>query len=383
MSEMNLESNGFNVPSAMQQADISTIQQTAPNHHSFRYRLLAAGMVGATLLTAVGCSKDGGATAEHSNAASSSSSPSVDTIPGESYSTPAAGGVTTPESTPSSLPSPNQASVPIGSTEAPKPAEGLFGAPVWTLDFTKMSNGPLETNDWNIETGKAPANDEAETNTANSQNLRVENGALILESLPPQGSAGYTSARIDTLNKQNFLYGKLDITAKLPAGAGSWPAIWMLSADNKYESQPSGSSEKYLNDGEIDIEEAIGTRPDVVYGIAHNLANPPTGSGDYFATETVPNDDTTYHDYGLEWTPTKLTFTIDGKAYFSYDKPAEATYKSWPYDQHFYLIIDAALGGSWGDQAKGQFPPDGIDNSKLPSSISIKSISYAKYIGPQ
>jgi beta-glucanase (GH16 family) len=256
--------------------------------------------------------------------------------------------------------------------------------PTFSLNFATQPTGSLSTKDFNIYSGQPLANQEAELYTNSQKNLQVENGSLDLKALnDPQQGYNYTSARIDTEGKEDFMYGKIVVRATLPDGIGTWPAIWMLSTDNKYESlSPASDPDRFLNDGEIDIAESIGTQPNVVYGIAHSLAYPADGiDRSYFNTITVPGNDSVPHDYEVDWTPTNLTFIVDNTPYFSINKQPGATYQSWPYDQPFYLILNLALGGSWGGTDRAQFPADGVDPSSLPATMQVQSINYYPYIG--
>jgi beta-glucanase (GH16 family) len=269
------------------------------------------------------------------------------------------------------------------TTQASADGEPFASCPSFSLNFATQPQGALSPKDFNIYSGKPVANQEAELYTGSQQNLQIKDGTLNLTALHnPQQGFNYTSARIDTEGKEDFLYGKLVVRATLPDGIGAWPAIWMLSATNKYEElSPPSDPNRYLNDGEIDIAESVGTQPHVVYEVAHSLAYPSNGvTQGYYNTIAVPNNESTFHDYGLEWTPTSLTFTIDGQPYFSMKKQPGANYRSWPYDQPFYLILNLALGGSWGGTDRQQFPADGVDPSILPASMKIQSINYYRYI---
>jgi beta-glucanase (GH16 family) len=256
--------------------------------------------------------------------------------------------------------------------------------PSFALNFLAQPNGSFVSNSFNVYTGAPEANNEAQLYTNNTQNLRVENGSLVLEVRnDPQQGFLYTSSRIDTHNKKDFQYGKFSIRAQVPAGVGTWPAIWMLPSQPRYASMsPASDYNRYLNDGEIDILEAVGAEPTRVYGIAHSRAYPSDGPDrSYYSMVRVPDNTTAFHDYGVEWTPTSLTFTLDGKPYFSYNKKAGADYTSWPFDQPYYLIFNLAMGGSWGGQDKAHFPGDGVDKSALPASLKIQSVRYYPYIG--
>ncbi len=256
--------------------------------------------------------------------------------------------------------------------------------PSFALNYATAKSGIVDQQYLNVTSGRSTTNNEAETYTASTQNLRVENGALLLEAhreISGQ-TVRYTSAKVDTKGKKDFTYGKLVIQAKVPTGVGTWPAIWMLPSAPKYAGLGNVDAKyRYLNDGEIDILEAIGSQPGTVYSVAHNVTYDNNGvDRKYFNTVQVPNNNVNFQTYELNWTPTNLTFKINGQPYFSYDKPANADYKTWPYDQPFYLVMNLALGGNWAGQDRANFPENGIDGNALPTSLQIKSVHYYPYI---
>jgi len=169
----------------------------------------------------------------------------------------------------------------------------------------------------------------------------------------------------------------------LPDGIGTWPAIWMMPSQPKYASlSPASDTNRYLNDGEMDIAESAGVQPHMVYGVAHSIAYPEGGpDNSYYSTVTVPDNNTVFHDYELDWTPTSLTFSVDGKPFYTYTKQAGADWHSWPFNQPFYLIVDLALGGTWAGNDRAQFPTDGVDKAALPASMQVQSINYYSYVG--
>ena len=274
---------------------------------------------------------------------------------------------------------------PAGCKEAKAEAGQLFATcPSFIQDYTKQKNGTVNSNVFNVTNGEPEANQEAQFYTNDTKNVRIQDGKLILQALnEAKQGYDYTSARIDTKGKKDFLYGKLVVRATLPTGVGTWPAIWMLPSQSKYAAlKPETDTTRYLNDGEIDIAESIGTEPHNVYGIAHSLAYAQNSTDkSYFNIINVPDSDTAFHDYELNWTPTNLTYKVDGKEFFSISKQAGADYRSWPYDQPFYLVLNLALGGSWGGTDKLHFPKDGVDKSALPAALTVQSINYYPYIG--
>ena len=71
----------------------------------------------------------------------------------------------------------------------------------------------------------------------------------------------YSSARLKTQNKYDFQYGRIEARAKLPSGAGTWPAIWMLGSNFEEVGWPET--------GEIDIMEHRGNDQGVIHGTLH------------------------------------------------------------------------------------------------------------------
>jgi beta-glucanase (GH16 family) len=271
--------------------------------------------------------------------------------------------------------------IPIG----PPQSNPLFDTyPAWSQDFSHLPNGSLSTSDWNIETGPAQYNDEAEYNTGNPANLRVVNGVLTLEARQQAlNNFDYTSARIDTDGKESFMYGKLVFSAELPSGIGSWPAIWLESTNHIYEKDgPPSDTKRYINDGEVDIVEAIGDNQCLVFSVVHTLD--PSGNltkQGHDRTIQVPNCNTTFNDYAMEWTPDSMTFSVNNQVFYVYEKTPGAGFQTWPFDQLYYLIIDLAEGGVWGGMERKIYPPNGIDNAALPTEFNIRSIYYYPYIG--
>ena len=271
--------------------------------------------------------------------------------------------------------------------QGPAQTDQLFSTfPTWSQNFAADNSTTVNTNYWNVYQG-APqnSNNEAEYYTNNPSNIHISNGALTLEATQqaePQNYQ-YASARIDTQNKKTFLYGRIDLTAELPESIGVWPAAWFLPANQTYENMsPISDPSRYLNGGEIDMVEEVGVNPNTEYGIVHSLSdlNNPGDIGDY-SSIVVPNSTTSYNLYTLLWTPTSITFEVNNVPFYTYTKSQNASYTTWPFDQPVYMILNLALGGSWGGIDKSTEFPNGIDNSSLPASMNIKSIYYYSYVG--
>src|SRR2546423_10969316 len=132
---------------------------------------------------------------------------------------------------------------------------------VWSDEFNKDSLP--DSTKWGYDIGGGGwGNSELEFYTNRPENARVAGGNLIIEArYEKYNGRNYTSARLITKNKANWTYGKFEIRAKLPKGIGTWPAIWLLSANDPLV---------WPDDGELDIMEEVGYNPNVIYGTAHN-----------------------------------------------------------------------------------------------------------------
>jgi len=174
-------------------------------------------------------------------------------------------------------------------------------------------------------------------------NAELANGHLVITARR-QSSNGraYTSARLSTINRFAFRYGRIEARIRLPGGQGLWPAFWLLPQDETYGG--------WAASGEIDIVEAVnlgGTGGNAVHGTIHYGGEWPANV--YTGSEfTVPTDATSdFHQYALEWDEAELRWYVDGVLY--------ATQNSWssisapfpaPFDRHFYILLNVAVGGN-------------------------------------
>jgi hypothetical protein len=153
------------------------------------------------------------------------------------------------------------------------------GELVWSDEFDE--DGAPNADHWNIEVWAAGVvNDEDQAYTARPENVRVENGNLVIEAhREDYEGARYTSGRLQSMGKADFLYGRIEVRARLPEGQGTWPAIWMLSsrpftyattcADDE-DWQGSDDCDAWPNSGEIDIMEHVGYQMNHVHGTVHS-----------------------------------------------------------------------------------------------------------------
>ena len=235
---------------------------------------------------------------------------------------------------------------------------------VWGDEFD--GEGLPDASKWYYETGgDGWGNGEQQYYTKNdTDNVRVRNGHLIIEARHEsyQGNE-YTSARLNS--EGSWTYGRFVIRAKLPSGRGTWPAIWMLPDHNTYGSQ------YWPDNGEIDVMEHVGYDPGVVHGTIHTEAFNHIDGTDRGGTVTVSNATSAFHTYAMEWTPTEIRVFADGQRYFTFRNREQYGWQEWPFDHPFHLLLNIAVGGSWGGA-------QGIDDTAFPAQMVIDYVRVYK-----
>ncbi|MEB2776928.1 glycoside hydrolase family 16 protein [Algoriphagus sp. D3-2-R+10] len=213
---------------------------------------------------------------------------------------------------------------------------------VWSDEFS--NKGLPNPEKWTYDVGDHGwGNEELEYySQSDLKNVRIEKGLLTIEAhADTSHPKGYTSARLLTRGKAAWQYAYIEVKAKLPQGRGTWPAIWMLPEKNLHGGWPKN--------GEIDIMEHVGYDPGNVHGTVHTEAFNHTIGTQKGESRLVPDFNTEFHTYAIDWTAEKIDFLIDGDIYFTFQNTGN-DYKEWPFDQPFHLILNIAVGGGWGGQ---------------------------------
>ncbi len=233
---------------------------------------------------------------------------------------------------------------------------------VWHDEFNYT--GKPDPNKWDYDIGdNGWGNNELQYYTDDSVNVRVEDNKLILEAhYYPDLSIKYTSARIVSRNKGDWLYGRIEVKAILPGGRGTWPAIWMLPTDWVYGGWPMS--------GEIDIMEHVGYDPNVIHGSVHTQKYNHKIGTQKSKQIKVPTALSAFHVYAIEWDADKIDFYVDENKYFTFSNEHK-TFEEWPFDQRFHLIMNIAIGGNWGGA-------QGIDNSVFPQKMLVDYVRVYK-----
>ena len=249
-------------------------------------------------------------------------------------------------------------------------SQGFSDTLIWSDEFNTPGTTLPDDSKWGYEAVPPHTyNNEAQNYTYKRiENSRVENGYLVIQArLDHYQGYPISSARLSTNGKCDWLYGRIEVNAKLPINKnGTWPAIWMLPTDWVYGSWPSS--------GEIDIMEEVGYDPNVIHASAHSNAYNVAHGNQKTAVKTINDCTTAFHDYTLEWTPSDLKFYIDSVLYLTAPNQ-HLGWTKWPYDQRNYLILNLAIGGSWGGI-------NGVDSTQFPDSMSIDYVRVYKYNAP-
>ena len=222
--------------------------------------------------------------------------------------------------------------------------EGDSWSLVWSDEFN--SDGLPDSSNWSYNIGNwGWGNNELQFyEEVESKNARCENGSLVIQAHMDEYGQ-WSSARLTTQERVSFLYGKIDIRAKVPVDRGTWSAGWMLG--DAYRDELS-----WPYCGEIDILECVGYEINDTTGSGYNHATCHTKAY-YFKQNNqigsqikVDSMDSKFHTYTVEWYPDRILGYLDGEHYYTYDKNANDL--EWPFHQPQNIILNLAIGGGWG-----------------------------------
>lgn len=224
----------------------------------------------------------------------------------------------------------------------------LYVAPtsIWSDEFN-IDGAPNPTK-WGYDLGGGGwGNNESQYYTNRSDNVIVANGVLkiIAKKENYQGSS-YTSARLLTKGKFSFKYGKVEVRAKLPAGGGTWPAIWALGANIDTNTWPAC--------GEIDIMEHVGNQLNKIHGTLHYPGHF-GGNGDT-SSVIISNVASEFHIYSIDWRADAIKFYVDSQLFKTFVNSA-----GLPFNQNFFLIFNIAMGGSFGGAINPAFTQSSME----------------------
>jgi beta-glucanase (GH16 family) len=232
-----------------------------------------------------------------------------------------------------------------------RPAAGGQGsstpAPLFVDDF----NGPdVNRAHWNVVVTGRVVNNEQQAYVDSTETLQIvqgaeaegaTNGALAIRPRYRPGfktaegrSFDFISGRLESRGKVDFTYGTAAARIKMTAGAGLWPAFWLLGAG------------RWPETGEIDIMENVGD-PSWTNVALHGPGY--SGNTPLVARQSFPGpaDSTGWHVYSVDWTADAFVFRVDDDVFYRVSRAEVETHGRWAYDTPKFLILNFALGGQY------------------------------------
>lgn len=255
--------------------------------------------------------------------------------------------------------SPNKSQISL-----PKPPQDLGWTfettPFWADEFDY--EGLPDPAKWDYDIGGGGwGNNELQYYTNDLSNASVSNGSLKITARKEQfENRNFTSTRLVSRNKGDFLYGRIEVRAIVPQGLGTWPAIWMLPTDWEYGGWPAS--------GEIDIMEHVGYDPEMIHMSIHTEAYYWRINTQKTSKRIVEGAMDEYQIYRMDWTPYALRGYVNDALLFTFTNEGK-TYKEWPFDKRFHLLLNIAVGGDWGGQ-------QGVDEAAFPASMLVDYVRY-------
>lgn len=211
---------------------------------------------------------------------------------------------------------------------------------IWSDEFD--IDGAPNREKWDYDLGAGGwGNNEPQYYTNRAENVIVKNGKLKINTIKEKylGSS-YTSARLKTFGKFSLKYGKIEFRAKLPVGAGTWPALWMLGDAITTAGWPAC--------GEIDVMEHVGNQLNKIFSTLHYPGH--SGANGSGANKTISKATSEFHVYSVDWRADAIKFYIDNNLSHTFSNSV-----SLPFNQNFFLIMNCAIGGNFGGAIDPKF----------------------------
>ena len=272
--------------------------------------------------------------------------------------------------------------------------EGKGWFAVWSDEF---DGDALDRTKWEVEISCwGGGNNERQCYTDRDKNIEVVNGLLRLKAYPetftgpqypqgwpsgsgPQITQQYTSGKVRTREIADWTYGRFSARMKLPGGQGTWPAFWMLPADNVYGD--------WVASGEIDIMEAVNlgaSCADCTGGVGENRSSGALHYGSewpnnsfQFNHNTLPggtNAKDQYHVFSVEWGEGRINWFVDDVKFYSLSADqwhsgnvSKETHPNAPFDQDFYLMLNLAVGGGLSEDNNDR----GFNADSFPAEVLV------------
>ncbi len=258
-----------------------------------------------------------------------------------------------------------------GQNEEPAPNGEKEWQLVWADEFETEE---LDADKWSFQYGTGRdegltgwGNNELQYYTDREENIFIEDDMLHIVAREENFEGmNYTSARIRSIDKGDWQYGRFEIRAKLPEGQGIWPAIWMLPTNEVFGIWP--------NSGEIDIMELVGHEPETIHGTVHYGFNNENQydhqfTGDSYTLEEGKFSDG-FHVFSIEWERNQIKWFMDGDHFFTVTQSDLSPY-IYPFNYEFHMLINLAVGGNW--------PGNPDDTTEFPQKMIVDYVRVYQF----
>jgi len=212
--------------------------------------------------------------------------------------------------------------------------------------------------------------------------LQVENGLLKINVFRESHTTNdgktqpYSSARIRSMKRGDWQYGRFEVRAKMPNGEGIWPAVWMLPTESRYGGWAAG--------GEIDIIESRGSATHETTGALHFGGEWPDNTfvaHSYTFPDKNASED--FHLYTLEWSSEEIKWFVDGilcqtrsnEEWFSENAKDS---KNAPFNQPYHLLINLAVDGRFFEKTDQR--ADNIPDEDFPQSLEVDYVRVYQWV---
>ena len=252
---------------------------------------------------------------------------------------------------------------------------------LWSQYFGDKAGTKVSSKYFSYDTGSGMGwgNNEQEYYTDKTANLSTDgSGHLVIKAIllnpdKPKdqyitnwcGSCVFSSAKVTTRDKLGFKYGSISARIQIPAGAGMWPAFWLLGTSRS-------NCNGWPSCGEIDIMEARGS--DTYHSVSTLHGYGYSGNEGlthyYFSGNTSLSDG--YHIYRVDWLPNSIKFYVDGELIGEETKTSVAP-NQWAFNAEFYMILNLATGGD--------FDGGALDTTIPSASLKFDWIKYSTFKG--
>jgi beta-glucanase (GH16 family) len=231
------------------------------------------------------------------------------------------------------------------------PIASSVAAPQWKLVWQDQFNGPVGSRpnpaSWGYDVGNNNGwgNRELEIYTNSAANAHIvadpkaSDGKALAITVIKDKRGHYTSARINTLGKHSWKYGRFEMRAKLPAGLGLWSAGWLVGANI------TDKGVIWPDSGAIDVFQLNEVNAMHAYGTAYGPGFPSAYSG-FMKTVHLPHGqtfDNSYHVFTMEWTPTEIKWYADKYLYNTLKQGQLTPKMKWVFDHPFSFVINLAV----------------------------------------